>query len=318
MNTRTSSKRALLNTISCLPGVLPGSKSVFYHLHSIWLFTRSDLKTIVGPSALFAVSNAAARCNSIEPLTRIPLVIFWIWMNLLPFDIGNQRSSSAIAEDLLNKPWRPLPSGRLTQKQARIIMIVAYASAIFASSQTGGLRQCLALIALGTWYNDFGGADYNAVVRNLINAFGYLSFISGALEIALPASLTPFDDRKTAMWLLILGGIIWTTVHAQDLADQEGDSARGRKTVPLEMGDLPARIIIFIGVPLWSVICLRFWAPPAAITCAHLALCTLVAWRTYNLRSARQDSRTFKYWNLWIGSTYILPLCAALSKTATA
>lgn len=91
------------------------------HLYSLWLFTCSDLKTIVGPKTAFGILNslcASAYGLPSKPaaviLSRLPLVFLWTWINLLPFSIDNQRRPKAIEEDRINKPWRPMPSGRVS------------------------------------------------------------------------------------------------------------------------------------------------------------------------------------------------------------
>lgn len=121
-----------------------------HFLYSIWLFTRSDLKTIVGPSTAFGVSNAfAVSAYSLQPpvtcLTQLlavfkvtTMVAFWVWINLLPSVIDNQISSKAISEDAANKPWRTLPSRRMTPKQAGALRIPLYACAFIASWRLGG------------------------------------------------------------------------------------------------------------------------------------------------------------------------------------
>ncbi len=85
-----------------------------YHLHSLWLFTSSDFKTIVGPSFVFGASNDLAGAeygleSSEEALSRgfiqrLALVLLYVWMNLMPFTINNQKSPNAIKEDEMNLP----------------------------------------------------------------------------------------------------------------------------------------------------------------------------------------------------------------------
>lgn len=82
---------------------------------------------------------------------RVPPTFFWLWINLLPFTIDNQRRPASIAEDELNKPWRAMPSRRLTPAQARTLMLCLYPVALAASLALGGLDQCLWAIALGFW-----------------------------------------------------------------------------------------------------------------------------------------------------------------------
>lgn len=97
--------------------------------------------------------------KSIEILLRAPLVCFWVWINLLPFAIDNQRQPAAILEDKHNKPWRTMPSGRMTRAQAKRLMVCLYPTAACVSLQIGGIRQCVASMALVFVYNDLNLAD---------------------------------------------------------------------------------------------------------------------------------------------------------------
>ena len=87
-------------------------------------------------------------------LYRAPLALFWLWINLLPFTIDNQRYLDFIAEDEVNKPWRTLPFKRMTPRHARNLVVVLYALAISISLRIGGLEQCLSLVVVGFWYNN--------------------------------------------------------------------------------------------------------------------------------------------------------------------
>jgi 4-hydroxybenzoate polyprenyltransferase len=191
----------------------------------VWLFTLSDLKTIVVPKAVFGILNALA-ISAISTskqeqhtgssfsglLMRLPIIAFWVWINLLPFAIDNQRQSAAILEDKYNKPWRTMPSGRMTQGQAKILMIGLYVTAYCASLRLGGVRQCLALMALGFAYNDLNLADWSWFSRNAINALGFCCFASGALEVALnmPLLSSP-EHREILKWLGIIAAVVAST-----------------------------------------------------------------------------------------------------------
>lgn len=133
-------------------------------------------------------------------------------------------------------------------------MLTFYVTAqVYSLLYGGGYRQSLGLVLLGTWYNNFGGSDQHPVVRNLISALGYLCFTSGALEAALGGTPLPFRTApRLTRWLLVIAGIILSTVHAQDMYDQEGDAKRGRRTVPLVIGDAPARWTIAIPMLVWG------------------------------------------------------------------
>ena len=285
---------------------------VLYHLYTLYLFTASDLKTIVIPSTVFGILGIVAQLTTGEPvvgipavLQRTPLVLLWTWLHLLPFNISNQRQPSAIKEDLLNKPWRPLPSERLTPKQAKVLMLYAYSTAIVFSLFFSGTRSCLALILLGWWYNDLNGAE-SCWIRNSINAVGYLSFVYGAVEVAVGSQghLT----GKAYLWFLLIGGIIFSTVHVQDIPDLEGDAARGRKTLPLVIGEMRARWSIAILVAIWSVLAPGFWQVGYSGYILPVVLSGLIAGRMICTRGIEADKLSFKIWNAWIVAIYVVPV----------
>lgn len=119
--------------------------NLLYHLQTIWLFTYTDLKTIVFPSSAFGVLTAlSSSMIRIIPLTPSPIfqrllaVFFWTWLNLLPFCIGNQRQAGAVIEDKQNKPWRPVASGRLKPRQAINLQLSVYPLVLLVSAFIGG------------------------------------------------------------------------------------------------------------------------------------------------------------------------------------
>lgn len=104
-----------------------------YNLYTLWLFNKSDLKTVILPTATFAFCCALFEitdqpCSNhhedlIHLLTRLPHVPVWTWVNLLMETIGNQRLPESILEDSINKPWRPFPSTRLNEGQGRHLLL---------------------------------------------------------------------------------------------------------------------------------------------------------------------------------------------------
>lgn len=124
---------------------LISTHNLLYHLQTIWLFTYTDLKTIVFPSSAFGVLTAlSSSMIRIIPLTPSPIfqrllaVFFWTWLNLLPFCIGNQRQAGAVIEDKQNKPWRPVASGRLKPRQAINLQLSVYPLVLLVSAFIGG------------------------------------------------------------------------------------------------------------------------------------------------------------------------------------
>lgn len=289
--------------------------SVFYHIRTVWLVTRNDLKSIVIPETAFgifsALSGPVLTTNSSPQvhvvLSRLPLVILWTWLNVLIFDLANQRLTSSVLEDSINKPWRPLPSGRMTVSQARRFLLTILPAIFLVTLYLGGLEETVAMMVLTWMYNDLGGADESYVVRNIINAFGFMCYSSGATLVACgfgEHSLNPVAYQ----WLAIVGGIVFSTLQMQDMADQEGDQARGRGTVPLILGDGPARWTIMVPVMTWSIVCPMFWKLHPYAFIIPLLLGTTLSLRLYFLRTVAADKQTWKLWNVWISSIYLLPL----------
>ena len=288
-----------------------------YHLTTIWLFTFTDLKTIVGPKTAFGILSALSgpiltknACPDVsEILSRIPRTAFWCWINLLPFAIDNQRRPEAIQEDSKNKPWRSMPSKRISERQAEYLMWTLYPVALISSFYWGGLKQCLGLMFLGSWYNDLGGADCSCIIRNFINACGFLSFATGATEVASRTQMleNPFNN-VASQWFLIVGAIVFSSVQSQDMYDQVGDGLRKRKTVPLVIGDSLARWTIAIPVGLWSVFCPMFWKLGIVSYAVSVTLGSVIIYRTLIKRTVADDKLTFRLWNMWLVCFYLMPV----------
>ncbi|PVH99745.1 hypothetical protein DM02DRAFT_593889 [Periconia macrospinosa] len=306
-------------------------------LYTLYLMTYSDIKSILLPQTLFGISNAlAAPVFGVDSrtipqpasiLSRLPLTALWVWINLLLFTIENQRQTSSIEEDKLNKPWRPIPAGRITQSQMESWRLRVYCAAFAVSYWIGGLVQCVALMVSGYAYNNVGGGSKSALARNLINSLGYISFSTGAMEVALGKTIfglpclsltemkhsftlfraSPTECALLHQWFAVLICILFCTTHAQDMEDQPGDAVRGRRTVPLVIGDLPARVSICSSVGLCSALCSWFWSPGAWVSGFVVGLAAVVGLRTMVFRSVRADKKTFLIWNAWLSSLYLLP-----------
>ena len=290
-------------------------RTVCYHMYSLWLFTFSDLKTIVVPKSLFAIItllSGQTLTTSDKPqsktiLLSAPLVVVWTWLNLLPLDMSNQSDRNSSVEDKENKPWRPIPAGRLTVDETRWLTFLTYMIAILASIYMGGLAECFALIVEGWIYNEFGGANNSFLARNILNAAGYMTFACGAARVACASSDTQLRGASLP-WFVLLSAVISTTIQFQDLYDQKGDAVRGRRTIPLIAGDRVARLTVAIPVALWSWICPAFWGLDARGFIMPIALGAIIISRLYWYRRAEEDKISFRIWNLWVMSLYLLPL----------
>ncbi|MCJ1374218.1 hypothetical protein MMC20_005450 [Loxospora ochrophaea] len=290
-------------------------RSIRYHIHSLWLFTFSDLKTIVVPKTIFGIVTVLSGqklTTDIEPefatvLACTPLIIAWIWLNLLPLDISNQYNEKSILEDKENKPWRPIPAGRLAINETRWLMVSSYIAAFLASSYLGGMAECILLMVEGSIYNELDGANNSLLARNFLNAAGYMTFASGAARVACKASGTQLRG-SSSLWLILLSTVIMTTIQFQDLYDQKGDALRGRRTIPLLAGDSAARLTVVVPIAVWSWLCPAFWELEPQGFILSNTLGVIIIFRLFCYRCVKEDKRSFLIWNLWVMSLYALPL----------
>ncbi|KAL9092405.1 MAG: hypothetical protein Q9159_000913 [Coniocarpon cinnabarinum] len=296
-----------------------------YHLRTIWLFTVSDHFTFVLPESLFgligALSGSALTTNATPTVStafrRLPYVVLWTWLNTFVFTLSNQGDAQAIAEDKLNKPWRPLPAARITLVQTRhLLTFAALTVLVITYFFLGGFEETTALFFLTWLYNDMGGANKSFIVRNLIIAIAYAFYGSGALRVAV-AWPRHTESPQALVWMIIIALVIFTTMSIQDLKDQKGDSERRRRTAPLVLGETNTRYGIAAAVAAWSWICPAYWEAHfyAFALCVILGL--VVASRVIQLRDQRSDRLSWQLWSLWLIFMYFLPLCREDQNTGS-
>ncbi|TQN65574.1 Fumagillin beta-trans-bergamotene synthase [Colletotrichum shisoi] len=280
-------------------------QAVVFHLKTLYLFTRSDIKTVLAPQIIFILSAVLCR----EPLTeghgqtalevarRLPLAVFWIWLHLVVCGISNQRLESSIIEDELNKPWRPLAAKRLTAGQAQRLLLAAVPLAVGVSAALGcGLLPTLSMTTLLWMYNDLDGSSIDIWARNAINTGGIIG-----------AALLP----RSWAWIAVTGAAVATTVQALDFPDTEGDRARGRKTIPLLYGERVARGGLAVAVLVWSAACPMFWGLRPVFWAAPVGVGGSMAALTVLRRDEKADDVVAKLWCLWMSVLYLLPLLTA-------
>lgn len=295
----------------------PTTFSVIISIPSlIWEFTESNFPTFVIPNTTFGMLGALAASHLAEGQTpsfwrlvqTFPLVIAFNWWNVLIFDLANQRSEESVKEDLINKPWRPIPSGKITGEQTRRSMLVAVPIALALNYYLGVWREGV-FIQILTWlYNDLKGGD--EVVRDVIISIAYGFFNHGSLQIALGAHTTVNQGGLT--WIAIISGMILTTMQVQDLKDQDGDRTRGRLSIPLLLGERFSRVSIAVFVALWSLVCPLFWKLEIWAYTLPVVVGGAVAANVLLRQTVKADDQSWKMWCFWSMCLYSMPLFAAL------
>ncbi|KAI0974010.1 UbiA prenyltransferase family-domain-containing protein [Xylaria arbuscula] len=303
-----------------------GSKSTIgkfaYIPKLLWIFTESNFDTFVIPNTAFGVLGAFAASvllegyqqppTAFEILWRFPLALAFNWYMVFIFDLSNQRSPESIQEDLINKPWRPIPTGKVTAAEARRVLLIAIPLVLLFNYMLGVWRQGLFILVLTWMYNDIRGSD--EVVRDLIISVAYGMFNSASLEIAVGGGeYTDINiSRGGFIWTVMISAVILTTMQVQDLKDQAGDRTRGRQTIALWIGDRFSRISIAFFVCFWSAACLWFWDPSPYCYIIPAITGAVTAYRVLSKNTPKEDAATWRWWCFWTITLYLLPITSLI------
>lgn len=155
-----------------------------------------------------------------------------ILCSLLGINLVNQVADIEI--DRINKPHRPLPSGKITMRSAILLTIVLYSLAIASAALSS-----IPILILTAFYL-FLGAAYSLrplrlkekfVLNNVTISIGYnfLNFLIG-WAIFRPLPQAPF------VLLLVLFVYDLIAINSKDYFDVEGDRRHGARTLPVVLG----------------------------------------------------------------------------------
>ncbi|KZV68641.1 hypothetical protein PENSPDRAFT_676377 [Peniophora sp. CONT] len=273
--------------------------TVVYFLHTLFLFTKSDIKTTVIPVASLAVAGGPLA----DPF-RLVHVIFWIWLHVLQFDVSNQTMDPE--EDAQNKRDRPLPAGRMSLPNAVrlrwLLVPLCFGLSILYSGRT--LCASVALVALTIIYNELATHKMHWGIRNAVNALGFASFEVGATLIA-GRDCTRLDAVGFYS-ILASTGIFATTIHAQDFKDADGDKAIGRQTIPIVF-PRHARLTVIIPLFMWSIGLSVFWQLEMAFGILFTALCLWVGTLYLIAPDVPHYQVAFYWYNVWLSAAHALP-----------
>ncbi|KAJ7888424.1 UbiA prenyltransferase family-domain-containing protein [Mycena olivaceomarginata] len=182
------------------------SDAIQHELRVFWEFTWRDWSASLIPGAMHTI--AALRS-----------------LDSAPSDLIN-----GVAEDRINKPDRPLASGRVTL-QGAYVRWYATTALYLALGAAWGVLPWSALWVLNTTYTSFFGGDKHWVTKNLgFMTIGALCLIQPSW--ALVAPLTPHKWR----WALMLSAAFGIVASVQGMRDVEGDKVSGRRTLPIVLG----------------------------------------------------------------------------------
>ena len=266
-------------------------------------------------------------------LRSLPYLLLWNCLNLLVIGIATQQQPGTIDEDIINKPWRPLPAGRMQPTTARRLLSYTVLTVLGISFILNVANETALILALTWLYTDLGGSNQTFLIRNLLKSITISQLNKGSFHI-LTQQPTLTLSPNASWWLIITTAVIGTTIHIQDLLLHETTeiqtiTTRKRKPSASSLlgGPIPARFSIAIPIAIWSVLCPAFWDLDYTIYILPVAIGLVVIFRLMFLRGGSDcesesefelegkekgeretDYRTWWLWALWIGSIWVLPL----------
>lgn len=285
---------------------------------TLWLFTESDFATFVVPNTCFGVFGALAGpllTNNVRPqipqiLIQTAFALLFNWTNILVHALANQCEPDSVLEDSLNKPKRPIPTGRISAAQTRQLLVWALPVVLAINWWLGTWIETTFFFHLTWMYTHLGGGDSGFILRNVILAGAYGLSNLGSLRLAAGSPTISITTRGY-VWVALISAVALTTAQVPDMKDQAGDASRGRRTCPLVLGDEVARWTIAVPVAIWSL------ALPAGFFTLGVGGCAIpsglgatVVYRIIRCRNQIDDYYTWKLWTVWIAALYALPLFA--------
>ena len=215
-----------------------------------------------------------------------------IWKGILAGLTGSflNAASNAINQvydleiDRINKPERPISSGRMTARQAMVFAWILYAVCIILGFLISRAFLIVVLISAAfTWGYSAPPIRFknNGILANIAMAVprGFLMIVGGWVAIRPDAWLDPTP------WLI--GFVIFLFVvgaaSTKDFADVEGDKAGGARTVVVEYGFHKAAWIIapFLVIPYLLIPLIVWLAGPENLRPQASWLVILAIWGVY-------------------------------------
>jgi 4-hydroxybenzoate polyprenyltransferase len=218
-----------------------------------------------------------------------------------------------VEEDNLNKPWRPVPSGRISIMAChawrwRVVAFCLCLSFLFSFKVLVTSATFAVLVIL---HDDFGLSGH-PILKILCNVGGYASFELGSTLILC---MLCFIKRKyiTDRINNLAGGssldttcitalscsalVVLMTILAQDFADVNGDRKLGRRTLPM-VAPKGSRIYMLAVFPVLSLGLGSIWSLGPLCTLFFVSIGFGVGLRYFLLRSEVCDQSSFILYNV--------------------
>ncbi|GAB7030497.1 UbiA family prenyltransferase [Streptomyces sp. NPDC021749] len=268
-------------------------------------FISNDVWTTVLPATAFVVAAARHSGHDGSRLAADFLCGFlYFWLYIYGFTLTNQLYG--VEEDRVNKPFRPLVTGRSSYRGAQRRAVVVLLLFPLVAWWLGVLLWALVWEATYLLTN-VARWERHWFVKNLSMGIGVTVQLAAAWSLVTP--LTQLAWR----WVLTLAVSIWLLIPLQDLRDVKGDLVNGRRTFPIALGERFTRWYLAAGFALLPVVVHVLLLTPEspwawALDVVLAAISWLVAVRVVTRRTPEADHVTYRRFEQW----YTLALITAI------
>ncbi|KAJ7682026.1 UbiA prenyltransferase family-domain-containing protein [Mycena polygramma] len=275
-------------------GVASIQESIYHELVVFWDFTWRDWSASLIPGMMY--TTAALRSLNPAPSTvhvahNLARSFVYFLLYIYSFDIANQ--INGLAEDLINKPDRPLSSGRVSLHGAYTRWYITTAAYLLVSIAWGVLPWGALWVTI-TVYTSFYGGDKHWFTKNLVfMSVGSLCLLHASWGLVAPVTSNEWR------WAVTLSGVFGIVANIQDMRDVEGDRASGRRTLPIVLGDRrfrPIMATVIIAAPFfcWRQQFFRISHSTARYSVVALAFTMFyIAFRVSRGRTKKYDHQTY-------------------------
>jgi 4-hydroxybenzoate polyprenyltransferase len=209
---------------------------------SVW-YELSRPFTLVAPALGFA-SGAVTAAGAAPPEPWSAALILHPVIGLTMAAVLNAASNALnqiydLEIDRINKPKRPLPSGRLSIREAWIFTLVTYAVALVLAWNVApqGRRECFWIVVVATAITVLYSAPPFRTKR-----LGIWANVTIAIPRGVLLKVAGWSAVKTVVavepWFIgaIFGLFLLGASTTKDFADMEGDARGGCRTLPIIYG----------------------------------------------------------------------------------
>ncbi|NMW20276.1 MAG: UbiA family prenyltransferase [Chlorobiaceae bacterium] len=193
--------------------------------------------------------------GAMQPTVHDYLLLLAIFLMFGPLGTGFSQSVNDYFDldlDRVNEPSRPIPSGRLTEKEALgnsiVVLLLAIGIGVFIGLHLGGIRGmvifCSILAALFVAY--IYSAPPLKLKKNILTSAPAVGFSYGFVSF-LSANALFGDIRPEALWLASLNFFMAVAlIILNDFKSAEGDKEGGLKSLTVMIGAQNTFLVSFL------------------------------------------------------------------------